>query len=66
MDKIAVGPDAAYHRAGGGELGVRAFRICELLRFPIDYVTQAISVSTEPRVARARPLGCPLSRRLHR
>ena len=49
------------------ELGGRAFRNCELLRFPIDYVTQAVSdVSTEPRIARARPLGCPLSRRLHR
>ena len=49
------------------ELGGRAFRICELLCFPIDYVTQAVSdVSTEPRIARARPLGCPLSRRLHR
>lgn len=43
-----------YHRAGGGELGVRAFRICELLRFPIDDVTQAVSdVSSEPRIARA-------------
>lgn len=35
------------------ELGGCAFQICELLRFPIDYVTQAVlDVPTEPRIAR--------------
>jgi hypothetical protein len=54
-------------KATSGELGGRASRSSELLCFSINYVTQAVSdVSTEPRIARARSLGCPLSRRLHR
>ena len=60
---------AASHFAAtiSRELGGRALPICELLGFPIDYVAQAVpNVPPEPGVARARPLGCPLSRRLPR